>query len=88
MSSYRRHQLQYLVPIARLYNFLFLVLIAAMLADMDSHLHLPKMVAALNAAPFVFAHQEHNYFHLLSKVGNPYGKIILSVPTKQCKKLK
>lgn len=37
------------------------------------------MVVALNAAPFVFAHREHSYSHLLSKDDNPCGKIILSV---------
>lgn len=80
LLSYRLHQLQYLVPIARPYNFLFPVPISATLADRDFHLHQPKMVVALNVAQFVFAHQEHNYFHLLSKADNPCERIILSVP--------
>lgn len=37
------------------------------------------MVAASNAALFVFARREHSYFHLLSKDDNPCGRIILSV---------
>lgn len=51
-----------------------------MLADRDFRLYQLKMVVALNAVPFVFAHQEHSYFHLLSKDDNPCGRIILSVP--------
>lgn len=51
-----------------------------MLADRDFRLYQLKMVVALNVAPFVFAHREHNYFHLLSKDDNPCGRIILSVP--------
>lgn len=82
LLSYLLLQLRYLVLIARPYNFPFLVPIFATLADRDFHLHQPKMVAALNAAPFVFAHQEHNYFHLLSKDGNPCERITLSVPEK------
>lgn len=79
LLSYRLHQLQYWVPIARPYNFLFPAPISATLADMDFHLHQPKMVAALNAAPFASARREHNYFHLLSKADNPYERIILLV---------
>lgn len=77
---YLLHQLQYSVPIARPYNFLFPVLISATLVDRDFHLRQPKMVAALNAVLFVFAHQERSYFHLLSKDDNPCERIILSVP--------
>lgn len=79
LLSYRLHQLRCLVPIARPYNFLFPVPISATLGDRDSHLYRPKMVAALNVAPFVFVHREHNYFHLLSKDDNPCERIILSV---------
>lgn len=78
-GSYRQHQLQYLVPIVRLYSFLFLVPISVMPVDKDFRPHQLKTAAALNVAQFVFVRQERNYLHLLLGAGNPYGKIILLV---------
>lgn len=87
-SSYRQHQLQYLVLIAPLCNFLFPALIFAAVADTDFRPHQLKTAVASSAALFAFARRGRNYLSLSTKAGNPYERIIPSVSEKRISKVK